>query len=146
MSIDTFGETAVIRVEDAIGQVLEDLIPHIDYYSPMVYPSTYSPGWFDLAYPAADPETVVLLSVAAAVERVAAAGVVGVLVRPWLQDFRDYGPRQISYGFNEVLIQILATEEAGGAGFMLWDPTLLYRTDVLALFAPGAPLASGGPG
>ena len=134
MSIDTFGETAVIRVEDAIGQVLEDLIPHIDYYSPMVYPSTFSAGWFDLPYPAADPETVVLLSVAAAVERVQASGAVGVLVRPWLQDYRDYGPQQISYGFNEVLIQILATEEAGGVGFMLWDPTLLYRTDVLVLF------------
>ena len=39
VSVDTFGETTVIREEDAVGQVLEDLIPYVDYYSPMLYPS-----------------------------------------------------------------------------------------------------------
>ena len=144
MSVDTFGETAVIRVEDSIGQVLEDLIPHIDYYSPMVYPSTWAPGSFGLEYPAADPELVVRLSIETAVQRVAESGVVGVEVRPWLQDYRDYGPREISYDFAKVLVQIEASAGSGGVGFMLWNPTLLYHTDVLALVAPEAASAGAG--
>ena len=135
VSVDTFGETAVITGEDSIGQVLEALTPYVDYYSPMVYPSTWGAGWFGLEYPAADPFAVVSLSVRRALERIAAAGLTGVAVRPWLQDYQDYGPRQISYGYAEVLAQIQASMEAGGLGFMLWDPTLRYREDVLGLFA-----------
>ena len=142
MSIDTFGETTVIRVEDAIGQVLEELIPYIDYYSPMVYPSTWAPGSFGLAYPAAEPELVVRLSIETAVQWVRDSGVVGVQVRPWLQDYRDYGPRQIAYGSDKVLVQIVASERSGGVGFMLWNPTLLYHTDVLALVAPEVDVAA----
>ena len=69
VSFDTFGQTTVIAHDDGIGQVLEELAPYLDYYSPMVYPSTWSTGWFGNVYPAADPYAVVLGSVAAAVAR-----------------------------------------------------------------------------
>lgn len=133
MSIDTFGETAVIRKEDSIGQVLEDLIPHIDYYSPMLYPSTWGAGFFGIEYPPAEPGLVIELSMRAAVERLRDSGIVGVQIRPWLQDYRDYQPRQLRYGFAEVMAQIRASTAEGGVGFMLWNPTLLYHTDVLAV-------------
>ena len=130
LAVDTFGETTVIFEEDAIGQVLEELAPHIDYYSPMVYPSTWAPGWFGLAYPPAQPYTVVRNSVGSAVRRLAPFP--SVVVRPWLQDFRDYQPQRLPYGRVEVLAQVQAAAEAGAQGFMLWDPGLNYQVGVLA--------------
>ena len=132
VSVDTFGETVVIRQEDGIGQVLEDLIPYVDYYSPMLYPSTWAFGSFGLEYPAAHPGRVVELTMRAALERVRESGVTGVLVRPWLQDYRDYQPRRLHYGFHDVMAQIQAAAAEGGAGFMLWNPALRYETAVLA--------------
>ena len=55
VSVDTFGETVVIRQEDGIGQVLEDLIPYVDYYSPMLYPSTWAFGDVRPRIPAGAP-------------------------------------------------------------------------------------------
>ncbi len=135
ISFDTFGETTILRVEDTIGQVLEDLAPYLDYVSPMVYPSTWRPGWFGLAYPPADPYAVVYLSISTAVSRLEAD--YNVLVRPWLQDFSDYQEQKLPYGANEVLAQIRANRAGGGAGFMLWDPSLNYQTDILDQLAIG---------
>ena len=129
IAFDTFGQTTVILHDGGIGQVLEDLAPHLDYYSPMVYPSTWSTGWFGLAYPPSEPFFVVRESVARAVERLTPYSIV---VRPWLQDFHDYQSQKLFYGAEEVLAQIRASAMAGGKGFMLWDPSLNYHTRVLA--------------
>jgi len=128
LSIDTFGQTTMIFHDGGIGQVLEDLAPFLDYYSPMVYPSTWTPGWFGLAYPPSDPFRVVNASVALAVERLAPFNIV---VRPWLQDFHDYQEQKLFYGPAQVRAQILGSEQAGGSGFMLWDPSLNYQTALL---------------
>lgn len=130
IAADTFGQTTMITHDDGIGQVLESLAPHLDYYSPMVYPSTWTPGWFGLAYPPADPYTVVFTSVATAVTRLQLYPT--IVVRPWLQDFHDYQAQKRFYGAEEVRIQIEAAAEAGGSGFMLWDPGLNYQVGVLA--------------
>lgn len=147
VSIDTFGETTVIRAEDAVGQVLEDLIPYVDYYSPMLYPSTWAPGTFGLEYPPAHPGRIVEIAMRTAVERVRESGVEGVLVRPWLQDYRDYQPRRLHYGYQDVMAQIEASAAQGGAGFMLWNPALRYETDVLATLrdAEAVTVSAGGP-
>ena len=82
-----------------------------------------------------------------AVERVRESGVTGVQVRPWLQDYRDYQPRQLYYGFHDVMAQIEAAAAEGGAGFMLWNPALRYETAVLATLRDGAAatVSAGGP-
>lgn len=129
LSIDTFGQTTVIDHDGGIGQVLEDMAPYLDYYSPMVYPSTWTAGWFGLSYPPSDPFLVVKTSVGLAVQRVAPFET--VLVRPWLQDFHDYQSRKLYYSAVEVQAQIDASAEAGGSGFMLWDPSLNYHLSVL---------------
>ncbi|HJN93673.1 MAG TPA: putative glycoside hydrolase, partial [Dehalococcoidia bacterium] len=125
IAIDTFGQTTMIFHDGGIGQVLEDLAPFLDYYSPMVYPSTWTTGWFDLVYPPSDPFRVVARSVAQAVERLAPFDIV---VRPWLQDFHDYQAQKLFYGPAQVRVQIDASAQAGGSGFMLWDPSLNYQT------------------
>lgn len=128
ISFDTFGQTTVISDDGGIGQILEDLAPFLDYYSPMVYPSTWTPGWFGFDYPPAEPFQVVLQSVARAVERLEPFNIV---VRPWLQDFHDYQAQKLFYGLAEVDAQIRANVQAGGNGYMLWDPSLNYQLDVL---------------
>ena len=134
VSIAGFGRTAIIFDDGGIGQVLEDLAPLVEYFAPMLYPSTWPPGSFNLLYPAAYPGEVVRRSTAAAVARAAAVG--GALVRPWLQDFRDYGSAAIPYGTREVNAQIEAAHAAGAAGFMLWDPSLHYALDALRAARP----------
>jgi hypothetical protein len=45
-----------------------------------------------------------------------------VQVRPWLQDFKDYAFDKRIFGVSEVRAQIKAADDAGGLGFMLWNP------------------------
>ena len=139
ISFDTFGLTTVVLHDDGIGQVLEEMAPFLDYYSPMVYPSTWTTGWFGVPYPPADPFTIVLESVAAATRRLQGYNIV---VRPWLQDFHDYQAQKLFYGPHEVAVQIDASNLAGGSGFMLWDPSLGYEVGLLSDIATaGLPAA-----
>lgn len=142
IAFDTFGQTTVVEYDDGIGQVLEELAPFLDYYSPMVYPSTWTTGWFGLDYPPSDPFTVVFASVEAAVIRLEGYNIV---VRPWLQDFHDYQAQKLFYNAYEVSVQIDASFLAGGSGFMLWDPSLGYELGVLEDIAGGG-LATVGIG
>ncbi len=124
LSFATFGITTVDREDGGIGQRLEDLAPHLDYYALMLYPSTWPFGSFGLSYPAAHPVSVVLRATLAATER--AAPWPTMHIRPWLQDFADYGPLELPYGVVEISGQIWAAGAAGANGFMLWDPSLNY--------------------
>ena len=130
LAFDTFGQTTMIAHDGGIGQILEDLGPYLDYFSPMVYPSTWATGWFGFTHPATEPYAVVRASVAQSVDRLAEFP--GVMVRPWLQDFPDYQAGRQSYGPTEVRAQIDASAAAGGSGFMLWDPSLDYQFAALA--------------
>ena len=134
LAFDTFGQTTIIFHDDGIGQILEEIAPFLDYYSPMVYPSTWTSGWFGLEYPPADPFTVVRSSVEAAVLRLSGYNIV---VRPWLQDFHDYQAQRLPYNAFEVGQQIEAARLAGGSGFMLWDPSLGYELGLLREIARG---------
>ena len=131
VAFDTFGQTTVISDEDGIGQVLEDLAPYLDYYSPMLYPSTWVPGSFGFDYPPSEPYRVVLWSVRRAVERLGTFA--PIVVRPWLQDFHDYQEQELPYRWAEVQAQIQGSADGGGQGFMLWDPSLHYQTNLLTI-------------
>ena len=128
---DLFGVISVRHDDDqGIGQSLEQLAPYLDYVSPMLYPSGWSEGWFNLSYPPADPGKVILDSTDATVDLV--ASVSRAHVRPWLQDFNDYGYQKLYYGQAQVTAQIEAARDAGANGFMLWDVGLDYQRQSLA--------------
>ncbi len=130
VSADLFGVISVRHDNDqGIGQSLEQLAPHLDYVSPMLYPSGWSTGWFNLAYPPAHPGKVIRDSTDATIDLV--ASVSRAHVRPWLQDFPDYGYRGLHYGREEVTAQIEAARDAGANGFMLWDAALAYEVQSL---------------
>ena len=125
ISADVFGLTTV-EEDVGIGQVIEGIAEHVDYVSPMVYPSTWLPGSFSSDYPPAEPYRIVNLSVGRAVQRLEDYG---AKVRPWLQAYDDYQGQGLPYGHDEIVAQIDASTEAGAQGWLLWDPFGYYAVN-----------------
>jgi hypothetical protein len=119
VAADVFGYTAFNENDTDIGQRIEELVPHLDYICPMVYPSGYHVGIPGYRNPVAHPYPVVHESVRLIRKR--AAGL-PVQVRPWIQDFKDYAFDRRIFGVPEIRAQIKAAYDAGGQGFMLWNP------------------------
>jgi hypothetical protein len=128
LAADVFGYTAFNDNDTDIGQRLEELAPHLDYLSPMVYPSGYHRGIPGFRHPVEHPYEVVRESVRLTRKRTAHAV---VEVRPWIQDFRDYAFDRRIFGIREVRAQIRGADEAGAVGWMLWNPRNDYTADAL---------------
>ncbi len=128
VAADLFGYTAFNENDTDIGQRIEELAPHLDYICPMVYPSGYHKGIPGFANPVLVPGKVVHESVRLIRKR---AGGTPAQVRPWLQDFRDYAFDRRIFGVLEVQAQIRGSEEAGGSGWMLWNPRNDYTGSAL---------------
>ena len=125
ISFDVFGIIAVAVDDQGIGQSYRSLSEHLDYLSPMLYPSGWNDGQFGLKYPPGQPGLVIRYSMAATLAKIAEDS--HVEVRPWLQDFTDYGPQRVFYGIGQVRDQIREAAANGGYGFMLWDTRLQYQ-------------------
>ncbi len=125
---DVFGYTAFNENDTDIGQRVEELSAHLDFICPMVYPSGYHLGIPGYRNPVQNPYHVVYESVRLIKKRSAGTQ---VRVRPWLQDFRDYAFDKRIFGPSEVRAQIKATDDAGGAGWMLWNPRNDYTAAAL---------------
>jgi hypothetical protein len=126
-SADVFGFAMVVDDDVGIGQHFASIAEHVDYLSPMVYPSHYSDGQFGLpGHPNEFPHEIVDISLQGGVDRL---GGHSLQIRPWLQDFDLYG--MTPYGPEQVRAQIQAANEHGTSGWMLWDPENRYRTDNL---------------
>ena len=114
---------AALRPQD-VAQDVARIAAHVDYVSPMVYPSHWSPGVYDVADPDAEPYAIVRRSLEDFKAQVEGRG---ARVLPWLQDFtidRPYGP-------GEVRAQIEAARDAGVDEWLLWDPAVTYTRDAL---------------
>jgi hypothetical protein len=125
---DVFGYTAFNENDTDIGQRIEEMAPHLDYICPMVYPSGYHKGIPGHLNPILVPYNVVHESVRLIRKR---SGHTVARVRPWLQDFKDYAFDRRIFGVSEVRAQIRGSEEAGGAGWMLWNPRNDYTGSAL---------------
>jgi hypothetical protein len=123
VSAAIFGLTATREM--GIGQRPRRLAPHLDAIYPMVYPSHFGAGEYSLDNPNAVPG----VTVARALRdfRHDLRGQDTVLV-PWLQDF-DLGR---DYSLDDVRAQILSARDAKTGGFLLWNPSGVYRTAALA--------------
>ena len=123
LGISVFGISAT-RPEPT-AQDMRLLAPHVDYVSPMVYPSHWTSGEYEVADPVRQPAEIVTRSVAD-FERIVSGS--GAAVVPWLQDF-SWG--SVIYGPAEVRAQIDAARAVGAEGFLLWNPTSQYNVDAL---------------
>lgn len=128
LGIDTFGYTCYRDDDLGIGQRLATLASHVDYISPMVYPSTFNAGIpsLNLAYPGVigRPYDVIHESMLQAQQRIADKG---AILRPWLQYFDDY-PWATGRHYNapEIEAQKQAAADTGTQGWMMWDPFNKY--------------------
>ena len=128
LAADVFGYTAFNDNDTDIGQRVEELAPHLDYLSPMVYPSGYHRGIPGFRNPVEHPYEIVRESVRLTRKRTTHAV---VEVRPWIQDFRDYAYDKRIFGVKEVRAQMRGADEAGATGWMLWNPRNDYTADAL---------------
>ncbi|MBF6326957.1 hypothetical protein IU452_00325 [Nocardia transvalensis] len=112
---------AVNRPEQ-IAQDIAAISRHVDFIAPMLYPSHWNPGEYNVPNPNAQPYDIVLRSLQDFRARTTTP------IIPWLQDFT------LGYAYSdaEVAAQIEATHAAGIDSFFLWSPTVTYHGGALA--------------
>jgi len=123
VSADVFGLSATHDL--GIGQVPRRLSKYLDAVYPMVYPSHYRAGEFNLLNPSATPGQTVAFSL-----RDFRNDLVGrkTMLIPWLEDFSLTSERRPA---SEVWAQIRAARKYRTRGFLLWNPTGVYTEEVL---------------
>ncbi|MBC7235475.1 MAG: carboxypeptidase regulatory-like domain-containing protein [Chloroflexi bacterium] len=128
LSADIFGLTVWVDPgrDMGIGQRVDDIAPHMDYLSPMLYPITFGPGNLGFDRPGLYPYEVVYYSVLTTKERTSTP------VRPWLQHYTIFG---IEYDLQRLLLQRRAAEDAGADGWIYWNSRGRYDPEV---FTEGA--------
>ena len=117
LSADLFGRVLWPWNErriDPIGQSLEEMSAHLDYVTPMVYPSHYA----EQAY-RDDPYRVVSEALLAGKARVSAS------YRPFLQAFDLALPAGMSLE-TYIREQIRAAKATGADGYLFWHPACDY--------------------
>lgn len=126
LSADIFGLTPWVDPsrDMGIGQRVDDIAPHVDYLSPMLYPTTFNraalqPIGITDAWTA--PYETVYYSMLKITQRT------DTLVRPWLQHYALGVP----YDRDDYLRQRKAAEDAGSHGWLFWNSAARYDTDVL---------------
>jgi hypothetical protein len=123
VSIDLFGLSATHDL--GVGQVPGRLAKYVDAVYPMVYPSHYNSGEFNLPDPSAVPGQTVSFSLRDF--RNALVGRKAMLI-PWLEDFSLTSDRRPP---EEVRAQIEAARKHDVKGFLLWNPEGVYTEEVL---------------
>jgi hypothetical protein len=123
VSVDVFGLSATHDL--GIGQVPRRLSKYVDAVYPMVYPSHYRPGEYNLPSPSDAPGLTVANSLRDFNRAMRGRG---AKLIPWLEDF-TLGPSPRTP--DEVRAQIAAARRAGSKGFLLWNPSGIYTQEVL---------------
>ncbi|MBD3286228.1 hypothetical protein GF359_06810, partial [candidate division WOR-3 bacterium] len=131
LSVDVFGYAAwrTLKLE---GQELSRISPHVDYICPMLYPSHFSPmflkGWKNREY------WVYSRSVHSAFNLM---GEDKADIVTYVQGFSWNAP---GYGPDYIFDQMMASLNAGAAGFFIWNASGNYLPAFSALSRGGSSL------
>jgi hypothetical protein len=123
VSVDLFGLAATRDL--GVGQKPGRLAKYVDAVYPMVYPSHYNPGEFNLPDPSSAPGMTVAFSLRDFQN--AMLGRKAALI-PWLEDFSLTSDRRPP---EEVQAQIDAARRLNAKGFLLWNPSGVYTEELL---------------
>ena len=122
---DIFGLVTTVGGPLEIGQWWEKLAPVTDVLLPMVYPSHYPRGSFNIPSPNADPYQVIKIALTKARARDEKLGITTLEhVRPYLQTFTLGAPH---YGPDQLNAQKKATYDSGYDGWVVWNPGSKYE-------------------
>jgi hypothetical protein len=133
ISVDLFGLTPFNEGDPTgLGQSLEDMAPHVQLVTPMLYSSSFDES--TVATPAFGHRvgTIVGLAVDAVRRRVGHQ----VAVRPFLQAFPRSEPE---FGLSYIQAQLAAARARGADGFLFWNPRSEYGTVFEAFRQLGQP-------
>jgi len=108
-----------------IAQDIPRMSQHLDFVSPMLYPSHWAKGEYNVADPNRMPGPITTKAVADFQK--ATAGSPAAVV-PWFQDFSLGG---VTYGETEVRAQLDAAAQLGVKDFLLWDAACTFTTAAL---------------
>ncbi len=122
LSLDIFGVVAEGQREDInmLGQDPALLAPECEALSPMVYPSHYRSGYQGWEIPGNHPE-IVGIGTRKILKQI--KKLEGAIVRPWLQAVNYNSP---DYGPPYLATEIRSSIEAGGSGWLMWNPAQTY--------------------
>ena len=125
-TIDVFGLTTTATDDMGIGQYWEDLVTTADVVLPMVYPSHYYHGVYDVRHPNSEPYRVVRRALEDGLKRSGPLGK-SAEIRPYLQAFTLGPPR---YSPTEVRAQMRAAQDLGIESWVLWNPRSAYAPEI----------------
>ncbi len=117
LSVDVYGRTLWdwnSKNIDPIGQNLEYLQEHVDFTSPMIYPSHYQDP--ELVY---DPYKLVTLALKVGNSRL------DTTMRPFIQGFDRKVPKGMTL-VQYIQEQLKALQESEHKGFLVWNPRSDY--------------------
>lgn len=134
-TIDVFGMTSSAQNDMGIGQLWEDLMTSADVVLPMVYPSHYYGGYYEISHPNSEPYKVVHRAILDGIKRTMNLKDPAE-IRPWLQAFTLGPPRYTPYHVKE---QIRAVEDLGIKSWVLWNPRGVYDAAVFRSNRPHNP-------
>jgi len=134
VSVDIFGYAASVPAAEGIGQDFVKISKFVDVISPMVYPSHYSTGWYNVKDPDKDPYTIIKGSMIDTHKKLDPIGSFKPIIRPWIQDFTASWlgkGHYIKYGKAEVDAQIKALKDTGVDEYLLWNAGNKYTPGVI---------------
>jgi hypothetical protein len=126
LAADVFPIAFIASDDQGIGQRPEVIMPYVDYFSPMVYPSHYYPGVFNIAEPNEHPYEMIDQTLEIMNEQ--AAGLT-LRIRPWIQDF-GYGPFR-AYSAADVRAEMQALADNDADGWMIWNAAARFTEAAL---------------
>ena len=131
ISADIFGLVASVPDDMSLGQYWEAVSNVVDYVSPMMYPSHYADGTYNLSVPDAKPYETIFNSTRDSVSRNKNIKTPAV-IRPWIQDFTaKWVKGHITYGKNQVEGEIKALKDCGIDEYLLWNANNNYTEDAV---------------
>lgn len=137
VSADVYGAIIDSDIDAKIvGQNYVEMSKHLDYISPMVYPSHYADGSYGIPHPDLEPYNLILKSMEASktVLDEIPEGENKAIVRPWLQDFTASWLKHYKrYNGKEIKDQIKAVYDIGYEEWILWNGSNNYTESGLEL-------------
>lgn len=132
LSADVFGRV-VLGGDEAIGQDIAKLAPHLDAISPMLYPTLWTPGAIGVESPQDSPYEVISRSLAE-LSKITRNASRRLIVRPWLQAGEDGSWRGPALTRQKIQAQIQAVADHSLTHWMLWEYTGSFRPEMIEHF------------
>lgn len=124
---DVFGFSCLYEKRNPEGQDVDDMAPYVDIFYPMAYPSHYGPVFYGKLPLRQRPYAIVYKTVKVGRNRVEPAG---ALVEPFVQGF---GAGAVYYDATYIFDQMVAAEDAGAVGWIIWNADNVYTITFEAL-------------